>query len=127
MRKVMSVLLLGATLAACSNTLDPAIVAGTWSKLEPIPGNSVNLMLATSGSTISGTGNWCGEAFGCGTLAVSGTIIAGAIHLDIVFSTGLIDHFDGHFNAFNTLDGSERSEVPGQPPQLPHAATFHRA
>jgi hypothetical protein len=123
----MSVLLLGAALAACSSTLDPAMLAGSWSKLEPIPENSVNMTLATSGSTISGTGNWCGEALGCGTLAVSGTIIAGAIHLDIVYSNGLIQHFDGHLNAFSTLDGSERSEVPGQPPQLPHAATFHRA
>jgi hypothetical protein len=127
MRKVMSVLLLGATLAACSSTLDPAIVAGTWSKLEPIPGNSVNLMLATSGSTISGTGNWCGEALGCGALTVSGAVVGDVIHLDIVYSNGLIQHFDGRINAFSTLDGSERDEVPGQPPQLPHAATFHRA
>jgi hypothetical protein len=127
MRKVMSVLLLGAAVAACSSTLDPAMVAGNWSKLEQIPGNSVNLKLATSGSTISGTGNWCGEAMGCGTLTVSGAVVGDAIHLDIVYSNGLVEHFDGHINAISTLEGSERGEVSGQPPQLPHAATFHRA
>jgi hypothetical protein len=126
MRILMSVLLLGAAVA-CSSTLGPATLAGTWSKLEMIPENSVTMTLSTSGSTISGSGNWCGEALGCGTLAVSGTIMSGAIHLDIVYSSGLVDHFDGHLNAFNTLDGSERSSVPGQPPQLPHAATYHRS
>ena len=127
MRKVMSVLLIGAALAACSSTVDPAMLAGNWSKAEPIPGNSVNFTLATSGSTISGTGNWCGEALGCGTLTVSGAVMGDAIHLDIVYSNGLIEHFDGHINAFSSLEGSERGEVSGQPPQLPHAATFHRA
>src|SRR3982074_3153942 len=127
MRLVMSVLLLGAAVAACSGTLDPAMVAGNWSKLEAIPGNSVNLTLATSGSTISGTGNWCGEALGCGTLTVSGAVVGDAIHLDIGYSNGLIEHFEGHINAFSSLEGSERGEVSGQPPQLPHAATFHRA
>jgi hypothetical protein len=58
---------------------------------------------------------------------VSGSVIGDAIHLDVAYSNGLIDHFDGYIKAFSTLDGSERSEVPGQPPQLPHAATFHRA
>ena len=126
MRRVVSVLLLGVAVGACSSTLDPATLAGSWSKLELIPGNSVNMTLATSGMNISGSGNWCGEALGCGTLTVSGKAIGNAIHLDIVYNNGLIEHFDGQINPFSILDGSARSEFPGQPPRLPYAVTFRR-
>jgi hypothetical protein len=50
----------------------------------------------------------------------------GAIHLDIAYSNGRIEHFDGRIKAFTTLDGSVVGEAPGQPPQLPYAATFRR-
>jgi hypothetical protein len=123
----MSALLLGAAVAACSGTLDPAMVAGNWSKMEPIPENSVSMTLTTSGSRISGTGNWCGEALGCGTLTVSGMVTGDLIHLDFVYSNGVIEHFDGRVRAYAILEGSARGEVPGQPPQLPHGATFRVA
>ena len=125
MRLLMSVLLVGAV-AACSSTLDPATLAGTWSRLEQIPENSSDMTLTTSGSSISGSGNWCGEALGCGTLSVTGSVMGGAIHLDIAYSNGRIEHFDGRIKAFTTLDGSVVGEAPGQPPQLPYAATFRR-
>ena len=127
MRLVMSVLLVGVAVAACSSNLDPATLAGTWSRIEPIPENSSDMTLTTSGSSISGSGNWCGEALGCGTLTVTGSVMGGAIHLDIAYSNGRIEHFDGRMRAFTTLDGSVIGEFPGQPPQLPYAATFHRA
>ena len=127
MRLVMSVLLVGAAVAACSSTLDPATLAGTWSRMEPIPGNSSDMTLTTSGSSLSGAGTWCGEALGCGTLTVTGSVVGGSVHLDIVYSNGRIEHFDGQIKALTTLEGSVKGEYPGQPPQLPYAATFHRA
>lgn len=127
MRLVMSALLVGAAVAACSSTLDPAVLAGTWSRMEPIPENSSAMTLTTSGSSISGSGTWCGEALGCGALTVTGKAIGGTILLDIVYSNGRIEHFDGRIRGLTTLEGSVQGEFPGQPPQLPYAATFHRA
>ena len=128
MRLVMSVLFLGAVLIGCSGStgLTPTVV-GKWSEVEHIPGNSVEITLTTSGSNVSGSGTWCGEAMGCGPLTVSGAVNGGAIHLDIAYSNGLIEHFDGRISLSSTLDGSATGEFPGQPPQLPHAVTFRRA
>jgi hypothetical protein len=95
--------------------------------MEPIPENSSAMTLTTSGSSISGSGTWCGEALGCGALTVTGKAIGGTILLDIVYSNGRIEHFDGRIRGLTTLEGSVQGEFPGQPPQLPYAATFHRA
>lgn len=127
MRLAMSALLFGTAVSACSSTVDPATLAGKWSEVEQLPGNSLDMTLATSGSNVSGSGNWCGEALRCGTVTVSGTLNGDAIHLDIVFDSGVIDHFDGRISLLRALDGSVREEVPGQQPQPPHAVSFRRA
>jgi hypothetical protein len=128
MRLVMSVLFLGAILSGCSSStgLSPTVV-GKWSQVEHIPGNSVEITLTTSGSNVSGSGTWCGEAMGCGVVTVSGAVNGSVIHLDIAYSNGLIEHFDGRISVLGTLDGSATGEFPGQPPQLPHLVTFLRA
>jgi len=122
----MSVLLLGAAVSACSSTLDPAMLAGKWSQVEQIAGNSLEMTLTTSGSNVSGSGSWCGEAFRCGTLTVSGTVNGDAMHLDIAYDSGVIDHFDGRFSLLGTLDGSASTEVPGQVMPATHTMTFRR-
>ena len=128
MRLVMSVLLIGAAVSACSSTVDinPTVV-GKWAQANEPPGNSVEMMLATSGSSISGAGTWCGEALRCGVITVSGMVNGDVIHLDIVYDSGLIEHFDGRINLLGVLDGSEIGSIPGEPPELPHAVTFRRA
>ena len=128
MRSVKSVLVLGALIGGCSSSTGlGSSVVGKWSQVEQIPGNSVEMTLTSSGSRISGSGTWCGEALGCGLITVSGTVSGDAIHLDIAYDNGLIEHFDGRISVLSTLEGSERGEFPGTPPQLPHAVTFHRA
>ena len=77
--------------------------------------------LSSTGTTISGSGNYCGEAGPCGTLGVTGTVDGIAVHLDLTFTEQLprvghtmIEHFDGQFSAVNVLQGSIASDTPGQ-------------
>jgi hypothetical protein len=127
MRLVMSVLLVSAVASACSSTLEPATLDGKWTQTSTVPGNSFDMTLATSGLNVSGSGEWCGEALGCGTLTVTGAVNGDAIHLDIVLNTGVVDHFDGRINLFGTLEGSLLEVVPGGLPQLPHGASYRKA
>ena len=128
MRLALSVLLMGAAMSACSSSVDlnPTVV-GKWDQANEPPGNSVEMTLATSGSSISGAGTWCGEALRCGVISVSGMVNGDAIQLDIVYDSGLIEHFDGRINLLGIIDGSEIGSIPGEPPQPPHAVTFRRA
>jgi hypothetical protein len=57
--------------------------------------------LVASGSTVSGTGTWTGEACCSGSVVVTGTIDNAGVHLDItqtrfpVTGSNLFSHFDG--------------------------------
>jgi hypothetical protein len=84
------------------------------------------MVLTRSGSTVSGPGNWCGEALGCGTTTVTGTVFENRVHLVTTFDTGQIETFDGAFRTINSLEGSAIDHTPGGPPQLPHAMSYHR-
>ncbi|MGH7651176.1 MAG: hypothetical protein ACREMS_04975 [Gemmatimonadaceae bacterium] len=121
MRSAMLVMLLVAVAAGCSSdTLGPKQIDGIW--LEDIftPGSSLDMNLVSSGSTISGDGTWCGEALGCGTVAVTGTVNGNAVHLDLTLTeqtpqTGptVVEHFDGTVTLVNTLDGTLSNDPPG--------------
>lgn len=133
MRSMMLVLLLAAVAGGCSSdTLGPKQIDGVW--LEDIftPGSSLSLNLVSDGSTISGDGNWCGEALGCGTVAVAGSVNGTAIHLDLTLTeqtpqTGpaTVEHFDGTVTLVNTLDGTLSSDPPGSTSQ--HVVFRHPA
>jgi hypothetical protein len=79
--------------------------------------------LTSTASTISGSGNYAGEAGPFGTLAVAGTVDGLVVHLDLTFNEQLpraghttVEHFDGQFTSANVLEGSIASDTPGQPP-----------
>lgn len=123
MRSVKSVLLLALFAMGCGGAdafEGPASIDGTWSEVFSIPGSGMDMVLTSNGSTVSGTGDFAGEAGPAGNVAVTGTIEGIAVHLDLTFTQELpqtgpttLKHFDGQFTSPNTLKGSLTTD--GQP------------
>ena len=130
MRSVKSVLLVALVAGACSNAVSPTNLVGKWAEDFSIPGNFFEMNLTLNGSSISGGGQWCGEAGPCGTVAVTGTVSGSDVHLDLV-STAQIptvgspttSHFDGRLTSATTLRGSITSETSGAQPRV---ISYHR-
>jgi len=126
MRSVRSVLLLVLLAVGCSGAepfTGPASINGRWAEPFSVPGNFLGFDLTSTGSTVSGSGNYAGEAAPFGTLSVTGTVDGIAVHLDLTFTeqaprTGntSIEHFDGQFTAFDVIEGSIATDTPGQVP-----------
>jgi hypothetical protein len=79
--------------------------------------------LTSTGSTVSGSGSYAGEAGPSGTLAVTGTVDGITVHLDLTFNQQVprvepaaIEHFDGQFTSANVMEGSITSDTPDQAP-----------
>ncbi len=125
MRLAMSVLFLGLATAGCSDAFGPGTIDGMWSHVS-VPGSSLNMILTGTGSSVSGTGTWFGEALGSGTTSVTGTVTGNKVHLVTTFDTGMIETFDGAFKSVDSLEGSAIDHTPGGPPQLPFAQSYHR-
>jgi hypothetical protein len=122
MRTVKSVLLLAMVLGACSDTAAFGSIIGKWAEDFSIPGSSMGMDLTVSGSVVSGSGDWCGEAGPCGTVTVAGMFGGNAVHLDLTFTQTIpqpgatrIQHFDGRLTSPNALQGSITTDTPGQP------------
>jgi len=123
MRLVRSVLLLALFATGCSGAdpfVGPATIDGKWAESFSIAGNFLNMDLSSTGSTVSGTGNYCGEAGPCGLLAVAGTIDGILVHLDLTFNEqvprvghAMIEHFDGQFTSASLLEGTIATDTPG--------------
>ena len=135
MRSVKLVLLLGVVVGGCSSDgLGPRTIIGNWVQDFTVPGSFMEMNLMSTGSTVSGTGDWCAEAGPCGTLTVAGTINGIAVHLDLTFTPTFPpqftqsseDHFDGQVTSFTALKGSIAAVIPGQPPGPAHPTGFHR-
>lgn len=127
MRSVRSVWLLALLAMGCSGAepfLGPATIDGSWGQSGfSVPGNSFEMDLSSTGSTVSGGGSYAGEAGPAGTLTVTGTVDGLAVHLDLTFTEQLprvghtaIEHFDGVFTSFNVIEGSIATDTPGEVP-----------
>jgi hypothetical protein len=133
MRSVRSVWLLALFAMGCSGAerfVGPAGIDGSWAEGFSIAGNFLGFDLMSTGSTVSGSGNYCGEAGPCGTLSVAGTIDGLAVHLDVTFTEQvprvghtMIEHFDGQFTAADVIEGSIATDTPGQ---VPGQISYHR-
>ena len=135
MRSVKSVLLLALVVGGCSSDgLGPKTIIGNWVQDFTVPGSFMEMNLMSTGSIVSGTGDWCAEAGPCGTLTVTGTINGIAVHLDLFFTptsppqfTQSSDsHFDGQLTSFTALKGSITAVIAGQPPGPVYPTGFHR-
>lgn len=125
MRLATSVLFLALATVGCSDSLGPGTIDGMWLHVT-VPGSSLNMILTRTGSSVSGTGTWFGEALGSGTTSVTGTVTGNKVHLVTTFDIGMIETFDGAFKSVNTLEGSAIDHAPGGPPQLPFALSYNR-
>jgi hypothetical protein len=134
MRSVRSVWLLALLAMGCSGGgpfLGPATIDGRWGGgALSVPGNSFEMDLTSTGSTVSGSGLYSGEAGPLGSLAVAGTVDGLVVHLDLTFTEQLprvghtmMEHFDGQFTSANILEGSITSDTPGQ---VPGKTSYHR-
>lgn len=126
MRFVMSMALLCVAVGGCSSGTEPTAksIDGPWSQDFSVPGSFLTMQLTSSGTNVSGTGNWCGEAGPCGTLSVVGTVSGSAVHLDLTLIQQLptpgvttVKHFDGAFSGLYTLTGTQTTDVAGSSPQ----------
>ncbi len=127
MRSVRSVWLVALLAMGCSGAepfTGPATINGRWGLSgSSVPGNSFEMDLTSTASTVSGSGSYAGEAGPFGSLAVVGTVDGLVVHLDLTFSEQLprpghttVEHFDGQFTSANVLEGSITSDTPGQTP-----------
>ena len=119
MRFVMSMALLCVVLAGCASDTAPfpTSIDGPWSEDFSVPGSFLTMHLTSSGASVTGTGNYCGEAGPCGTVSVAGTVNGSAVHLDLTLTqqqptTGVttVEHFDGAFRSAYTIVGTETSD-----------------
>ena len=95
MRRVSLVAFVSALLIGCSSSTAPARIDGPWFEVFNVGGFSTDMNLRTDGSVVSGSGTWCGEVLPCGSLTVRGTAIGNLVHLELVFSNGTTQVFDG--------------------------------
>lgn len=109
----------------CSDSIAPASIVGLWVEDGSPQGNSLEMVLALNGSTVSGNGGWCGEALGCGLTTVTGTATRDKIHLVTTFDTGVVETFDGTLTSTNTLAGTKTEVPPGGTP-FSGPESFHR-
>ena len=126
MRSVKLVLLLALLAMGCSGAepfTGPAIINGKWAEPFSVPGSFLGFDLTSTGSTVSGTGNYAGEAGPFGTLSVTGTVDGITVHLDLTFTeqapragNTTTEHFDGQFTSANVIAGSIATDTPGQVP-----------
>jgi hypothetical protein len=106
-------------LASCSGSLtDNRLLDGDWVHVrgadEP-PGFSLNIVFATSGNAVSGTGTWQGEAMPGGTVSATGDISRSHVTLDFAFTQVIngvaqqghfVEHFVGAFTSGQDLEGT---------------------
>ena len=126
MRSVRSVWLLALLAVGCSGAgqfVGPVSIDGRWAQPFSFPGSSFEMDLTSTGSTVSGSGTYAGEAGPFGTLTVAGTVDGPTVHLDLTFTEQLprpghtgIEHFDGVFTSFDVIEGSIGTDTPGQVP-----------
>lgn len=129
MRRLMSVtsvFLLAVAANGCSDSIGPKSIVGLWEMDNSPAGNSLEILLALNGSTVSGQGTWCGEALACGSTSTTGTAMGSTIHLVTTEDNGVTQTFDGSLTSSNSLAGSVRESSSGGQIQLPHAQSFHR-
>lgn len=130
MRSVKSVLLLALFSIGCSDTVGPGNIVGKWDQDFSFPGSFLEMDLTLTGSMISGSGNWCGEAGPCGILTVSGTVNGDAVQLDLTYTPQLpipgpmsTQHFSGRLASRNSLKGLLGFGTPG----VNQNVSYHRA
>jgi hypothetical protein len=130
MRSVKSVLSLALVVIACSDPVGPGNIVGKWQQDFSIPGAFFEMDLTVSGSTISGSGNWCAEAGPCGIVTVAGKGSGNLVQLDLTYTPQVPTpgpsstlQFRGQLTSRNSLQGALGVGTPQLNPNI----SYHRA
>ena len=59
--------------------------AGTWAAPFSIAGSGEQWTLSLSGTEVTGSGTWSGEACCSGTVSITGAVRGDSLHLDVVY------------------------------------------
>jgi hypothetical protein len=130
MRSVKSVFSLALVLIACSDPVGPGSIVGKWNQDFSFPGSFFEMDLTLSGSTVSGAGNWCGEAGPCGVVSVTGTVSGDLVQLDLTYTAQIptpgpasTQQFRGRLTSPTVLKGALGVGTPQINPNI----SYHRA
>jgi hypothetical protein len=116
MKRLFALVLLAATstgVVGCSDSTGPfTALAGTWNRLDEVPGSSEQWNLAVVDTVVTGAGTWSGEACCGGKLTVDGFVSRDSLHVDVTMTTTFSDpalifheHFDGALQSPTLLVG----------------------
>jgi hypothetical protein len=134
MVRTVSVLALVLGVSACSDPIGPRAIVGGWDRDFTVAGSALAMDLTVTGSAVSGTGSWNGEAGPGGSLAVTGTVRGAAVHLELDFTVSVPpdalgsfrQHFDGRLTSTTSLEGALTQDYDGETPPLFEMVRFHR-
>src|SRR4029077_7946654 len=119
MKRTRYVATLGlALLSACGGdrlSLGPDALNCRWVAVNEAPGMSLHLLLVTQNESVTGSGDWTGEAILGGDVKAAGQVTGRFVSLDLAFEpldngiatgTPFAEHFDGAFTSNNDIEGT---------------------
>jgi hypothetical protein len=106
-----------ALLSACGDSLSlgPDALTGRWVAVNEAPGMSLHIILITRNDSVTGSGDWTGEAILGGDVTATGQVSGRFVSLDLTFDhlyngvptgTPFTEHFDGAFTSTNDIEGT---------------------
>jgi hypothetical protein len=116
--KAILLLALALAAASCSDLVVPSArtLDGGWDRVEIIPGSREHWDVTVTGTSISGSGDWTGEACCSGTLSIAGRISGDSVHIAVTHVTtgGAVTqtppwlyYFDGVMESSDLLVGKD--------------------
>ena len=104
-------------LSACGDglSLGPDALNGRWVAVNEAPGMSLHIILITHNDSVTGSGDWTGEAILGGDVTATGQVSGRFVSLDLTFEhlyngvptgTTFTEHFDGAFTSNNDIQGT---------------------
>jgi hypothetical protein len=106
-----------ALLASCGDglSLGPDALNGRWVAVDEAPGMSLHIILLAHSGSVTGSGDWTGEAILGGDVTATGQVNGRFVALDLTFEhlnngvptgTPFTEHFAGAFTSNSDIEGT---------------------
>ncbi|HKW10740.1 MAG TPA: hypothetical protein VJO33_10190 [Gemmatimonadaceae bacterium] len=106
-----------ALVSSCSDglSLGPNAINGRWVSVDQAPGMSLHIIFLTHSDSVTGSGDWTGEAILGGDVTATGQVSGRLVALDLTFEhrnngvpigTSFTEHFAGAFTSNSDLEGT---------------------
>jgi hypothetical protein len=106
-----------ALVSSCGDglSLGPNALNGRWVSVDQAPGMSLHIILLTHSDSVTGSGDWTGEAILGGDVTATGQVSGRLVALDLAFEhlnngvptgTPFTEHFAGAFTSNNDIEGT---------------------